>query len=91
MATASFTARPKSAPSRTEPDTVQPKDETELSREDFDLDHGEVERLAYSYWQERGGTGEGSELEDWLRAERELRLGTKTSSAPPAKGKGSTL
>ncbi len=33
--------------------------------------HDEIARLAYSYWEARGGSG-GSALEDWLRAEREL-------------------
>ncbi|MBK9166430.1 MAG: DUF2934 domain-containing protein [Bryobacterales bacterium] len=32
----------------------------------------EIARLAYSYWEERGFQG-GSALEDWLRAEEELR------------------
>ena len=34
--------------------------------------HQQIERLAYSYWEARGGCG-GSALEDWLRAERELK------------------
>lgn len=34
--------------------------------------HDEIARLAYSYWQSRGGKG-GSPEEDWLRAEAELR------------------
>jgi hypothetical protein len=33
----------------------------------------EIARLAYSYWEQRGRRG-GSPEEDWLRAERELRL-----------------
>jgi hypothetical protein len=31
----------------------------------------EIAKLAYSYWEGRGGHG-GSALEDWVRAEREL-------------------
>jgi hypothetical protein len=31
-----------------------------------------IAELAYSYWLARGGEG-GSELEDWFRAERELK------------------
>ena len=31
----------------------------------------DVERLAYSYWEARGGNG-GSAEEDWYRAEQEL-------------------
>ena len=34
--------------------------------------HGEIAELAYSFWEARGHT-HGSELEDWLRAERELQ------------------
>jgi hypothetical protein len=37
-------------------------------------DHQEIARLAYSYWETRGRQ-HGSELEDWLRAERELSKG----------------
>ncbi|MCC7175443.1 MAG: DUF2934 domain-containing protein [Bryobacterales bacterium] len=33
---------------------------------------GRIARLAYSYWEARGGQG-GSAEEDWLRAEQELR------------------
>ena len=87
----SFTARPNSAPSRAEPDTVQPKDATELAREDFELDHAEVERLAHSYWLARQGTAEGSELDDWLRAERELRIAKKGAHLASSQGKHSTL
>jgi len=34
--------------------------------------HEEIAKLAYSYWEARARR-EGSALEDWLRAERELR------------------
>jgi hypothetical protein len=34
----------------------------------------EIAKLAYSYWEARGRQN-GSELEDWLRAERELTKG----------------
>jgi hypothetical protein len=33
--------------------------------------HEDIARLAYSYWQARGRQ-DGSALEDWLRAEREI-------------------
>lgn len=33
----------------------------------------EIARLAHSYWQARGGQG-GSQEQDWLRAEQELRV-----------------
>jgi hypothetical protein len=32
----------------------------------------ETARLAYSYWEARGGT-DGSAEEDWIRAEREVK------------------
>ena len=34
--------------------------------------HDEIAALAYSYWEARGRR-DGSQLEDWYRAERELR------------------
>ena len=37
-------------------------------------DRQEIARLAYSYWEARGRQ-HGSDLEDWLRAEKELRKG----------------
>jgi hypothetical protein len=39
-------------------------------------DPAEVARLAYSYWEARGGQG-GSSEEDWLRAEDELHNGRR--------------
>jgi hypothetical protein len=38
----------------------------------------EIARLAYEYWEARGGAG-GSSEEDWFRAERELRSRPLTS------------
>lgn len=38
----------------------------------IDLSREDVARLAYSYWEARGYQG-GSPLEDWVRAENELR------------------
>ena len=38
----------------------------------------EIARLAYEYWEARGGEG-GSPEEDWFRAERELRSRPLTS------------
>lgn len=38
----------------------------------IDLDREEVARLAYSYWEARGYRG-GSPVDDWTRAENELR------------------
>jgi len=94
MGSASFTARPKSAPSSAEPSTVQPKDAVELAAEDFELDHHEVERLAHGYWLARQGSNEGSAEEDWYRAERELRekrINGKPSANKPVDGKHATL
>jgi hypothetical protein len=34
--------------------------------------HEDIASLAYSYWEARGRQG-GSALEDWLRAEREIK------------------
>jgi len=34
--------------------------------------HDEVARLAHRYWAERGGQ-DGHDVEDWFRAEQELR------------------
>jgi hypothetical protein len=39
-------------------------------------DPAEIGRLAYSYWEQRGGQG-GSAEEDWLRAEDQLRRSAK--------------
>lgn len=36
------------------------------------LEHDDIARLAYFYWEARGRRG-GEAREDWLRAERELR------------------
>lgn len=38
-----------------------------------ELDRDEIEKLAYSYWVARGQQ-HGAHEEDWLRAERELRI-----------------
>lgn len=35
------------------------------------ITHGDIAKLAYSYWEERGCQG-GSPEEDWTRAERAL-------------------
>ena len=36
------------------------------------IEHEEIARLAYSYWETRGSSG-GSAEEDWYRAEEELK------------------
>ena len=45
-----------------------------------EIPHDEIARLAYAYWEQRGGEG-GSAEEDWARAEQELR---RQSATPPA-------
>jgi len=44
-------------------------------------DHDETARLAYMYWEERGGEN-GSADDDWFRAEGELRRRTQPAKAP---------
>lgn len=44
----------------------------ELTPFDHAAEHEEIARLAYAYYEARGGEG-GSAEEDWLRAEQELR------------------
>lgn len=39
----------------------------------------DIAQLAYSYWESRGYQG-GSSEEDWLRAERELRVSVTMSA-----------
>jgi hypothetical protein len=38
-----------------------------------ELDRDEIEKLAYSYWVARGQQ-HGAHEDDWLRAEREIRM-----------------
>ena len=40
-------------------------------RDRQDISRDEIARLAYSYWEARGGNG-GSPEDDWFRAEQEL-------------------
>jgi len=44
-------------------------------------DQDEIARLAYSYWEARGGE-DGSAEEDWYRAERDLRAAKQAAAAP---------
>ncbi len=52
-------AAPATAPERVADEIVAPT-------------HDEIAELAYSYWEARGKPN-GSALEDWVRAERELK------------------
>jgi hypothetical protein len=53
--------------------TAQPKNEESvaLTATSEETIRGEIARLAYLFWEERGGMG-GSPEEDWLRAEQEI-------------------
>lgn len=45
------------------------------------VDQEAIARLAYSYWEARGGQG-GTPGEDWFRAEAELRSGIRLNHQP---------
>lgn len=51
---------------------IPPHTAAEVSASDY-LDRDEIARLAYDYWLERQGSGDGSADGDWLRAEQHLR------------------
>lgn len=42
--------------------------------------HEEIERLAYTIWQSRGG-GDGEAEQDWLQAERQLGVPEEKAQA----------
>jgi len=44
---------------------------TSSENESVDLDQEAIARLAYSYWEARGGVG-GTPEDDWFRAQHEL-------------------
>jgi hypothetical protein len=81
-APAKKTTRPRTAPGEVKADAVRKSAPRKSSPEveqtptplvvKFDLDKDEVARLAYSYWEARGYQG-GSPMDDWIRAEKELR------------------
>jgi|SRR5689334_21934822 hypothetical protein len=58
------------------PVTAEPSTVTEPSQE-------EIAALAFSYWEARGCQG-GSQEEDWLRAEQQLRARLSRTSAATA-------
>jgi hypothetical protein len=70
-------ARPKHSPTTAEIPAV-PIPEAAMdtasaaSTIDYEPSREEIARLAFLYWEARGGQG-GSPDEDWLRAEQELR------------------
>jgi len=53
------------------------RDETTTS---WEIDDGEIGRRAYEIFCERGGE-HGHDLDDWFRAERELRETVRTPAA----------
>jgi hypothetical protein len=73
-----YIPRPLEGDSGSAIDAAKPVDARVMDEAD-ELDAStqeEIARLAYSYWEARGGHG-GSPLEDWLRAEEELRRKTE--------------
>jgi hypothetical protein len=68
LADSTFETTAVSESLQSEPDQAEPNPE-------------EIARLAYAFWEERGGIG-GSDQEDWLRAERVLR--SRASAATSA-------
>lgn len=63
----------KTHANRTRQDAIirDPGSAAEVSASRARPSHEEVARLAYSYWEARGGQG-GSSWQDWFDAEREL-------------------
>ena len=51
-----------------------------------DRNHDEISRRAYERFQERGGS-HGSDQDDWLEAEREVRNRQSQSSQPEPAGR----
>jgi Protein of unknown function (DUF2934) len=49
-----------------------PNNVTEIRASETRLSHDQVAQLAHRYWAERGGR-DGHHLDDWFRAEQELR------------------
>ena len=50
------------------------------AKETPSLSEDEIRRRAFELFEERGGQG-GQELEDWLRAEREIRSANRHATA----------
>jgi hypothetical protein len=56
---------------------MPPRDEATTP---WEIDDGEIARRAYEIFCERGGE-HGNDLDDWFRAERELRETVRTPAA----------
>ena len=67
-ASAADALRPEASPAAVVSDRTTPGDAVPAVEPEVD----QIARLAYSYWEARGGEG-GSAEDDWFRAERELR------------------
>lgn len=73
--TRTTTAKPRKAPAKKAVNGAGADPITEnhnTNPQERSISNEEVARLAHSYWQERGGK-HGYHMEDWFRAERELR------------------
>ncbi len=75
--------RVKAAKHRTAPVSTSPAEESQpVARENAPAEntYETIAAVAYSYWESRGYQG-GDALEDWFRAENELRQKTMAASA----------
>ena len=63
------------------PDDMTPSRGRQAAGDDYD--HDAVRRRAYELYQSRGGAG-GSELDDWLTAEREVGIRRESDGGAPA-------
>jgi hypothetical protein len=63
-----------SAQDKNQKPVIPPHTATEVEGSAY-MDREEIAKLAYHYWLQREGRGEGSAEEDWFRAERELLKG----------------
>jgi Protein of unknown function (DUF2934) len=67
-------------PARRRSDNVVAMPSRDEATTSWEIDHGEIARRAYDIFCERGGE-HGHDLDDWLRAERELREPVRTPAA----------
>jgi len=67
-------AKANRSASTTTADPLAPSGNIDANSGNVAIQDEEIARLAYSYWEARGGQ-EGSPEEDWLRAERQLQAG----------------
>jgi hypothetical protein len=71
------------APRLTDSTSAVAGDEASSDCDNPAIEHEEISRLAYSYWEARGFSG-GSAEEDWYRAEEELKKPAMKSSGRQA-------